>query len=43
MEITPPGTIKVNVDAAMLVNALILRVVVQYKIQSILKLGQRKV
>ena len=43
MEITPPSTIKANVDAAMLVNASILRVEVQDEMQSILKLGQRKV
>ena len=43
MEITPPGTVKVNVDATMSVNASILRVVVQDEMQSILKLGQRKV
>ena len=44
MEITPPGTVKVNVDATMsTMNASILRVLVQDEIQSILKLGQRKV
>ena len=43
MEITPPSTVKANVDATMLVNASILRVVVQDEMQSILKLGQRKV
>ena len=43
MEITLPGTVKVNVDATMSVNASILRVVVQDEMQSILKLGQRKV
>ena len=43
MEITPPSTIKANVDSAMLVNASILRVEVQDEMQSILKLGQRKV
>ena len=39
----PAGTVKVNVDAAMSVNASILRVVVQDEMQSVLKLGQRKV
>lgn len=43
MEITPAGTAKVNVDVAMSVNASILRVVVQDEVQSVLKLGQRKV
>ena len=43
MEITPPSTVKANVDAAISVNASILRVVVQDEMQSILKLGQRKV
>ena len=43
MEITPPATVKVNVDVAMSVNTSILRVVVQDGMQSILKLGQRKV
>ena len=43
MEITLPGTVKVNVDATMSVNASILRVVVQDEMQSILKLRQRKV
>lgn len=43
MEITPAGTAKVNVDVAMSVNASILRVVVQDEMQSVLKLGQRKV
>ena len=42
-KLPPLGTVKVNVDAAMSVNALILRVVVQDEMQSILKLGQRKV
>ena len=42
-KMTPPGTGKVNVDATMSVNASILRVVIQDEMQSVLKLGQRKV
>ena len=43
MEITLAGTVKVIVDAAMSVNASILRVLVQDEMQSVLKLGQKKV
>ena len=43
MEITPSGTGKVNIDATMSMNASILRVVIQDEMQSVLKLGQRKV
>ena len=42
-KLPPLGVVKVNVDAGMSMNALILSVVVQDEMQSILKLRQRKV
>ena len=42
MKITPPGAVKANFDAAMSVNASILRVVVQDEMQSIFKAWTKK-